>query len=44
MAGEIAKHWPWGVPPTQAKMKFSAFENSNVGFSFNERNGIRDEV
>ena len=44
VAGEIAKHWPWGVPRTQAKMKFSAFENSNVGFSFNERNGVRDEV
>ena len=44
VAGELAIHRPWGVPPTQAKMEFSAFENSNVGFSFNERHGIRDEV
>ena len=39
--GELAKHRPRRVPPTQAKMKLAAFENRNVRLSFNERNGIR---
>ena len=44
VAGERAVHRPWGVPTTQAKMKFAAFKNGDVRFSFNERNGISDEV
>ena len=44
MAGEVAIHRPWGVPPAQAKMKFAAFKDGDVRFSFNERNGISDEV
>ena len=44
VVGERAIHRPWGVPTTQAKMKFAAFKNRDIRFSFNERNGISDEV
>jgi hypothetical protein len=44
VAGELAIHRPGGVPPAQAKMKFTALKNGNVGFSFNERNSISDEI
>jgi len=44
VSGERAINRPWGVPPAKAKMKFAAFENSDVRFSFNEGNGISDKV
>ena len=44
VAGELAINGPWGVPSAQAKMKLTALENGDVGFSLNKRNGISDEV
>ena len=44
VSGEFVVYRPWGVSPTEAKMKFAAFEDSDVCFSFNERNGISDKV
>lgn len=44
VAGERVIDRPWGVPSTQAKMKFATFKNRDIRFSFNERNGISDEV